>query len=188
VLACPGHVESRPRACGLDHLASEGIVQGNGTILTQPRFDSFAAREDFDVVLYWSLKNLGVGNLAQIRLARSNLRSNQLLQVQVLDQIRSEVAQAYARTHARFAQIETAERGIRSSQSAFKEDLLRTRNLEGLPIEVLDSLRLLAGSRRAYVDAIVDYNRAQVELYVALGQPPAAVLARPIPASWETAP
>jgi outer membrane protein TolC len=173
---------------GGSNLASEGIVQPNGTILTQPRFDSFAAREDFDVVLYWSLKNLGVGNLAQIRLARSNLRSNQLQQVQVLDRVRTEVAEAYARTHARFAQIDTAERGVKSSQSAFKEDLLRTRNLEGLPIEVLDSLRLLARSRKTYLDAIVDYNRAQFELYVALGQPPAAILARQIPTNWAGTP
>ena len=59
---------------------------------------------------------------------------------------------------------------------------MRTKNLEGLPIEVLDSLRLLARSRYAYLDAIVDYNRAQFELYVALGQPPAKYLARPVPA------
>ena len=36
-------------------------------------------------------------------------------------------------------------------------------------------------SRYAYLDAIVDYNRGQFELYVALGQPPANVLARPVP-------
>jgi outer membrane protein TolC len=173
---------------GGSNLASEGIVQVNGTILKQPRFDSFAAREDFDVVLYWSLRNLGVGNLAQIQLARSNLRSNQLQSVQVLDRVRTEVAEAYARTHARFAQIETGERGVQFGERAFKEDLLRTRHLEGLPIEVLDSLRLLGRSRKAYLDAIVDYNRAQFELYVALGQPPAAILARPIPSSLVPAP
>jgi hypothetical protein len=32
-----------------------------------------------------------------------------------------------------------------------------------------------------YFDAICDYNRAQFELYVALGQPPANTLARPVP-------
>jgi outer membrane protein TolC len=149
--------------------------------LNQPRFDSFAPREDFDVVVYWSLHNLGVGNLALVRLARSNLRSENLREVEVLDRVRSEVASAYARTHARFAQIETGERAVRSSQEAFREDLTRTKNREGLPIEVLDSLRLLARSRSAYLDAIIDYNRAQFELYVALGQPPANCLARPVP-------
>jgi hypothetical protein len=37
----------------------------------------------------------------------------------------------------------------------------------------------LSRSRVAYLDAILDYDRAQFELYVALGKPPAAVLVRP---------
>jgi len=42
-------------------------------------------------------------------------------------------------------------------------------------------MRLVGRSRYAYLDAIVDYNRAHFELYVALGQPPADALARPVP-------
>lgn len=165
---------------GSNHVA-EGILQADGTVLRQPRFDSFAGRQDFDAVVFWSLRNLGVGNVAQVRLAGSNLRSEQLREVATLDRVRAEVAIAQAATHARFAQIGTAERAVESGQRAFKEDLLRTRHREGLPIEVLDSLRLLARSRYAYLDAIIDYNRAQFELYVALGQPPAHCLARPVP-------
>jgi len=77
---------------------------------------------------------------------------------------------------------------VRRIQEGFEEDLRRTCNRVGLPIEVLDSLRLLDRSRNAYLDAIVEYNRAQFELYVALGQPPADILARPIPASLVPAP
>jgi outer membrane protein TolC len=166
---------------GGSNLVEEGILQPNGTILRQPRFDSFAGRQDFDAVLFWSIRNLGVGNLALVRLAQSNLRSDQLRGVEVLDRVRTEVAVAYARTHARFAQIGTSELALKASQNAFREDFARTRNAVGLPIEVLDSLRLLGRSRYSYLDAIVDYNRAQFELYVALGQPPANTLARPIP-------
>ena len=50
-----------------------------------------------------------------------------------------------------------------------------------LPIELLNSFRLLARSRCEYLDAIIDFNRAQFELYVAMGQPPVAVLSRPVP-------
>ena len=52
-----------------------------------------------------------------------------------------------------------------------------------LPIELLDNFRLLARARFDYVDAISDYNRAQFELFVALGQPPANMLAHPVPTS-----
>jgi outer membrane protein TolC len=167
---------------GGSNLAAEGILQPNGSVLQQNRFGNFGDRQDVDAVVYWSLRNLGLGNLALIRLARSRLRSEDLRRIEVLDRVRAEVATAYARTHARFAQIEVAERAVQSSQKAFQEDLTRTRNRQGLPIEVLDSLRLVGRSRYAYLDAIVDYNRAQFELYVALGQPPANTLARPVPA------
>jgi outer membrane protein TolC len=173
---------------GGSNLAAEGIVQPDGTVQRQPRFDSFDGRQDFDVVAYWTLRNLGVGNVALIRLARSNLRSEQLREVEVLDRVRTEVATAYARTHARWAQIETAEHAVQSSQNAYTEDYKRTYERIGLVIEVLDSLRLLARSRYAYLDAIIDYNRAQFELYVALGQPPADTLARPVPSSLVPAP
>ena len=155
---------------------------GSNLVTTQSRFGNFDGRQDFDAVMFWELRNLGVGNLALVRRAESGLRSDQLRQIEVLDRVRAEVARAYARTHTRFALIATNERAIQASQSAFKEDLERTRNREGLPIEVLDSLRLLSRSRYQYLDAIIDYNLAQFELYVALGQPPAEFLARPVPA------
>jgi outer membrane protein TolC len=155
---------------------------GSDLATTQSRFGNFGDRQDFDVVLFWTLRNLGVGNVAFVRLDQSRLRQEELRQVIVLDRIRAEVATASARTHSRYAQIELQEKAIAASKKAFQQDLFRTRNNLGLPIELLDSLRLVARSRQAYLDAIIDYNRAQFELYVAMGQPPADILARPVPA------
>lgn len=166
---------------GGSNLAARGIRQADGTVLRQPRFDSFDSRQDLDAVVYWSLRNLGLGNVALVKRAGSNTRSSEYEHLEELNRVRAQVAAAYARTHARFAEIDTAERAVRAGELAFKEDFIRTRNREGLPIEVLDSLRLLGRSRLAYLDAIVEYNRAQFELYVALGKPPADCLARPIP-------
>jgi outer membrane protein TolC len=162
---------------------SAGTFGGGSNLITpaQPRFGDFADREDFDVVLFWSLRNLGVGNVALIRASQSQLRQSQLRELATLNQVRAEVASAQARVLARFAQIETNEKAIKSSATAFRQDLERTRNNLGLPIEVLDSLRLVGRSRYAYLDAIIDYNRAQFEMYVALGQPRADTLARPVP-------
>jgi outer membrane protein TolC len=147
----------------------------------QARFANFDDRQDVDAILYWSLQNLGVGNVAMIRLARSNLRQEELRRLIVLNRVRSEVAAAYARSHARYAQIATTEKAVTAGRRAYQEDLFRTRNGQGLPIELLDSMRLMGRSRLTYLDTIIDYNRAQFELYVALGQPPACTLARPVP-------
>ena len=143
------------------------------------RFGNFAARNDFDVVAYWTLQNMGVGNRAQINVARSRLRQSDYERLEVLNAVRLEVATGYVQALTRFAQIATAERAVRSGIDSFKEDMIRIRNNEGLPIEVLDSLRLLGRARFEYLNAIAEYNASQFELYVALGQPPANALARP---------
>ncbi|MHC5544889.1 TolC family protein, partial [Singulisphaera rosea] len=150
---------------------------GGGSNLVRPIFGGFGGRSDFDVMAYWTLQNLGVGNLALINLGKARLGVTRYQEIAILDQVRAEVAEAYAKTHARFAKIGIAERAVRSGTAGFSEDLLRIKNTVAPAIETVDSLRLLARSRYAYLDSIVDYDRAQFELYVALGQPPANALA-----------
>ena len=152
---------------------------GGGSNLVRPIFGGFGGRTDFDAVAYWSIQNMGFGNLAMIRTAAAHLQTTRFQEIGVMDRIRAEVAEANAKALARFAQIGTAESAVRSALLGFQEDLARARGAVGLPIEVLDSLRLLARARNEYLDAIVDFNRAQYELYVAMGQPPADALARP---------
>ncbi|HWE38708.1 MAG TPA: TolC family protein [Isosphaeraceae bacterium] len=162
---------------------------GGGSNLVTPVFGGFGGRSDFDAVAYWTLQNLGVGNVALINLAKAHLKAKQFEEMIVLDQVRDEVAEAHARTHARFAQIVEQEQAVRSSLEGFRLDFERIK--QGVPsqgdnprpIEVLDSLKLLRQAQDDYLDAIIDYNRAHFELYVALGQPPANALARPVPTS-----
>ncbi len=160
---------------------------GGGSNLVRPFFGGFGGRSDFDAVAYWSLLNMGVGNMALINRARAEMQATHYQQIGILNRVRAEVAENYALTHARFAQIVTNEQAIQAALGAFQKDLDRVRaraverGREVLPIELLNSFRLLAQSRSGYLDAIVDYNRAQFGLYVALGQPPANMLARPVP-------
>lgn len=162
---------------GGSNLVAEGIPPA----VAGPRFGNFGGRDDFDVVFYWTLQNLGVGNKAMIDAARSRLRQSDYQQLIVLNQARADVATAYALANARYAQIGTNERAVRTGQLGFEQDLRRTRNREGLPIETLDNLRLWNRASLEYLNSIVDFNEAQIRLYVALGQPRADMLARPAP-------
>jgi outer membrane protein TolC len=155
---------------------------GGGSNLVSPTFGSFAGRTDLDVIAYWSLQNLAVGNRALINGAAARQSISNFELVAVLNRARSEVAIAYARTRARYAQIDITEKAVRSGQDGFREDLTRIRGGGGLPIEVLNSLRLLAQARMSYLAAIIEYNQAEYELYVALGQPPADSLGQTPPA------
>jgi len=172
---------------------SGGVFGGGSNLVSQPgseqfgvnppapRFGSFQGRTDVDLVLYWSLKNLGLGNKAMIDAARARSRGAQFDELATLDRVRKEVADAFIRTHSRFAEIDQLALGVQTGMRALQEDLIRVRGREGLPIEVLDSVRQLNRSRQEYLAAIVEYNEAQLELYVALGDPPADALARPVP-------
>jgi outer membrane protein TolC len=159
---------------------------GGGSNLVRPIFGGFGGRSDFDAVAYWTLLNMGVGNAALIKVARAHLGVTRYEELAMLDHIRDEVAEAYARTHARYQQILEDEEAVRSGIRGFSEDLARSRQAVGLPIEVLNNLHLKADAEYAYLGAIVEYNEAHFEMYVALGQPPAACLARPVPAEGVT--
>jgi outer membrane protein TolC len=160
---------------------------GGGSNLVRPIFGGFSGRTDLDAIVFWTIQNLGVGNLALIRLANAQLKVAEFQELETLNMVRAEVAEAYARAHARYAQVGVYEEAVRSGYRAYHEDLDRTlfmgaaRPRDVLPIELLNSFNLLADARVDYIDAIVDYNRAQFAMYVALGQPPANSLARPVP-------
>ncbi len=164
--------------------AQQGVFTPPGTAnfaSGDPRFGNFRDRLDFDAVAFWALQNMAFGNRAQILLAKAQLGEAQFHFLERLNMVRDQVAVAYARTHARFAQIGTAEQSVRDVTTTFESDKKAVHGGEGKPIELLQSLRLLARSRYAYLNAIADYNRAQLELYVSLGKPPPNVLARPVP-------
>jgi outer membrane protein TolC len=159
-----------------------GFIAGNGKLQTGPAFGNFDSRSDLDVVVFWTLRNLGVGNVALIRAADSRMRQMRLRELETINTVRAQVAESHARVSARFQQIDASEKAVRSSTEAFSEDYTRILGAKGLPLELVDSLRLLGRSRYQYLDAIIDYNRAQFELWVALGRPPANAMARPVPA------
>jgi outer membrane protein TolC len=97
---------------GGSNLVAQPVGSGPDA-LGDPRFGLFTPRQDFDAMAYWTFLNLGIGNKALIDAARSRLRSAGLREVATLDRVRSEVADAYARTHARFAQIRSCDRAPR---------------------------------------------------------------------------
>lgn len=150
-----------------------------------PYFGNFGPRQDVDVILFWTAQNMGVGNLGRIRVARAERNIAQLEFVRELNRVRDEVAVAYARIHANYAQIDIALRAMQAAWRSYTEDYKRIRTtVKGaLPIELLNSFHLLADARMQYLDAVVNYDTAQFALYVALGQPPTSNFAHEIPNS-----
>src|SRR5262249_56526061 len=104
-------------------------------------------RSDVDVVVFWTFRNMGVGNAALIRAADSRVKQTRLRELETLNTVRAEVAEAHARVAARFLQIDAAEKAIRASAEAYTQDLARIIKGGpglGMPLPVIDSLQLLA--------------------------------------------
>jgi outer membrane protein TolC len=156
-------------------LGFSGGAFGGGSNLVPPLLGNFGGRTDFDLRLYWTFLNLGMGNLSLIKQRQAETGQAVALRARTLNRVREEVAANLAEARAARNQIEVARRELLSSRNGFHEDLERTYNNLGRPIEVINSLNLLAAARINLIDAIVRYDQAQFRLWVSLGSPPPLV-------------
>jgi outer membrane protein TolC len=149
-----------------------GGVFGGGSNLVPPLIGNFGGRSDFDVRLFWTISNLGAGNYSLAARRRAEVGVAMGEQSRTIAEVRREVAEARAEAEAAWLRIESARRQVQSAEEGYHRDLERSREDLGRPIEVLNSVNLLATARQDLVRAIADFNRQQYRLFVALGSPP----------------
>lgn len=133
--------------------------------------DLFDDRFDFDAVAFWEIRNLGAGEKAARDEARARYQQSQAEQVRVMDRVAREIVEAHIQVEARWQQIGISEQAVERATASFDRNLRRIRDLQGLPIEALQSIQALDQARREYLRAVVDYNAAQFRLQYALGWP-----------------
>lgn len=126
-------------------------------------------RWDADAVAYWEVRNLGFGERAARAETSSLQRQAQMREVAILDRVAREVAEAHAQVTKRQQRIELTRRGVEAARKSYALNVQRIENAQGLPIETLQSIQALATAQRAYLNAVVDYNVAQLELSRAIG-------------------
>jgi outer membrane protein TolC len=149
-----------------------GGAFGGGSNLVPPNLGGFAGRTDFDIRVYWSLQNMGLGNMALWRLRRAQVGVALGDQSLTINQVRREISAALASATAARGRVDVTARQLATAQAGFREDLGRIRGTIARPIEMTNSLDLLSEARQNHLRAIIDYNRAQFRLFVALGSPP----------------
>lgn len=167
-------------------LGFSGGAFGGGSNQLPPELARFGGRTDFDVAAFWTLQNLGLGNLALQKQRRAQVGEAASERLRTIASIRTEVSAALAEATAAGRQIEVTTRQVASAEAGFREDLERIRNTVGRPIEVVDSFRLLNRARVRRIRAVTDYNKAEFRLFVALGSPPP--LGEPVTAPIPPAP
>ena len=143
-----------------------GLGGGLGGDLT-----NYGDRFDADAVAFWEVRQLGLGERAAQREARSRISQARMRELATMDRIAREVNESQAQIHARRKQIEISKDAVLAATGSYEKNWDRIRNGKGLPIEVLQSIQALALAQREYVRAVSDFNVAQFTLQRSLGWP-----------------
>ena len=145
----------------------------------------FGDRSDFDISLVWKLQNLGFGNRAEIREQESLARQATLRQIQIQDQVVTQVVQTNELVKGWGNRVGTIQSALFDSSGkpagpvfeAIRQNFTRIREEpKTRPLEVLDSIRGLSDTLDSYGQALTDYERSRFRLMIALGLAPEEIL------------
>lgn len=149
------------------------------------RTNAWTGRFDPNIQAIWQLENFGFGNRALVRERQADRQRALVELFRIQDRVAAEVVQAHARVQASIVNIDRSEIEVKEAQISFEGNLKGIREtyrfadrliMVNRPNEAVDALRQLERAYDRYFLSVADYNRAQFELYRALGYP-AGVLA-----------
>jgi outer membrane protein TolC len=142
--------------------------------------NQWTGRFDFSPQLVWQLEAFGIGNLARIKQQRGE-QSQAIIELsRIQDIVAADVTRAQARVQSAALRVEQADRSLRTGIITFNgnyEGLRETTRFGDVlvlvyrPQEAVYALRLLKLAFDEYFTTLADYNRAQFELFRALGYP-----------------
>ena len=133
--------------------------------------DDVAGRYDFDAVVTWEIRQLGFGESAARRETQALVEQAKFEKLRVMDRVAREIVEARSQVVHRRRRIDITQQAIESAENSYDRNLSRIKDGQGLPLEVLQSVRALEDARRAYLRAVIEYNTAQFRLQWALGWP-----------------
>ncbi|MCP4170659.1 MAG: TolC family protein [Fuerstiella sp.] len=126
-------------------------------------------RYDFDAMVTWEIRNFGFGERSARRRSEARVQQAMYRKMGLMDDVAREISEASTQVTHRRERMAVTQTSILSAQNSYDRNLSRIRGGAGLPIEVLQSVKALEASRRAYLDAVIAYNEAQFQLQWALG-------------------
>ena len=122
----------------------------------------------------WCRGNCGIlvwASARPVETANAQIQQAKFEKIRIMDQVAREVSEAYSQVSHRAERITITQRAIQLAENSYQRNLSRIRDGQGLPLEALQSLRALEEARRAYLEAVIQYNQAQLRLQWSLGWP-----------------
>ncbi|MGQ0634014.1 MAG: TolC family protein [Planctomycetaceae bacterium] len=146
----------------------------------------WSARDDFSPQVIWQWQAMGLGNHARIKEQRGEQSRAMVDLFKVQDSVAAEVTRSQARLQSAAVRVVQAERGLRESRVTFDgnfEGLRQTKRFDNVliqiyrPQEAVIALDHLMVAYDAYIATVADYNRAQFEVFHAMGYPASEITA-----------
>jgi outer membrane protein TolC len=166
----------------LNGFQSAGMYIQGGLFALGPNssMNQWVGRDDVTIQVMWQLEGFGIGNLARIKNQRGRESRAIIELLHTQDRVAADVTRTLARLQSAAARVLQADRALRSGMVAFNghlEGIEQTRRLGDFlvltfrPQEAVYSLDLLSRAFNEYFTTVAEYNRAQFELFHALGYP-----------------
>lgn len=148
------------------------------------RLDLWSFRDDFSPQVIWQWEGMGFGNHARIKEQRGE-QSRAIVELfKAQDAAAADVTRSQARLQSAAVRVLQAERALQAAIVTFDgnyEGLSQTKRFENVlivvfrPQESVIALDQLMEAYNQYFSTVADYNRAQFELFHALGYPASEV-------------
>jgi outer membrane protein TolC len=158
-------------------MSIEGGVFGLGP---NSSLNQWVGRVDISIQATWQLEGFGIGNLARIKGQRGQQSRSIVDLRRAQDMVAGDVSRAQARVQSAAVRVLQADRALRTGIITFNgqiEGMGETRRFGDVlmltyrPQEAIYSLKLMNTAFDEYFTTVSDYNRAQFELFHALGYP-----------------
>ena len=142
--------------------------------------NQWTGRDDVSVQLMWQFEGFGIGNLARIKKQRGQQSESIIELRQTQDMVVADVNRALARAQSAAARVLQADRSLRTGIITFNGQIEGLKQvsrfgdvlvLVNRPQQAVYALQLLYVAFEEYFSTVAEYNRAQFDLFHALGYP-----------------
>lgn len=136
----------------------------------------FYGRSTVSAMVYWEVRNLGQGNMAETREREAAVDQFTLQAAELQARVAAEVVEAAEVALAKSESLKFARDAVAEALELYRIshegtfNVVDTKNLFDA-LRPLQALQFLNQARQNYISAVMDYNRAQYRLNAALGAP-----------------
>lgn len=137
---------------------------------------NFSSRNALSVAIYWEIRNLGLGNRAEADERRAILDQARYQLIDTQARAVAEIVEASQMAAVRYESLQLAEQTIKEASELYRihmegmTNVIDPKNLVDA-LRPLQALQALNQARLTYLQAVLEYNRAQYRLFAALGHP-----------------